>query len=391
MGRSNSSTKLNADHAPFLQDAHAQTVCAILQEAGHQIYFVGGCVRNALIKTAQSDVDLATDAVPQTVIELGEKAGLRAVPTGIEHGTVTLVSEGHPFEITTFRRDVETDGRRAVVAFSDNIEDDARRRDFTMNAIYSDPMGNIVDPVGGVPDALAGRVVFIDDATARIREDYLRVLRFFRFWSFYADQREGFDADSLAAIAETLDGLDSLSAERVGHELLKLLSAPDPSIAISTMDKVGVLARLLPVQSTEVLVRLVHLEESTSTDPDPIRRLASLGPTDAPNRLRLSKRDSRDLEELTRHIGQNLGPKAIGAILGTSRGWDVQLLKAATLGNDLIHSKEDVQQGATAKFPIEASDLMPAFSGPKLGAELARLRELWLKSELSLDKSALLG
>ncbi|MEO0704030.1 MAG: CCA tRNA nucleotidyltransferase, partial [Pseudomonadota bacterium] len=171
----------------FLADPKGQTVCRTLEDAGHMAYFVGGCVRNAVMGVAASDVDIATDATPDDVMRIADAAGLRAVPTGIDHGTVTLVIDGTPFEVTTFRRDVATDGRRAVVAFSGDMEEDARRRDFTMNALYADRHGWLHDPVVGLADAQARRVRFIDDPVQRIREDYLRILRFFRFSAWYAD------------------------------------------------------------------------------------------------------------------------------------------------------------------------------------------------------------
>lgn len=377
---------------PFLTDPAAQRVCAMLEDAGHAIYFVGGCVRNAIMGLDQSDIDMSTDAHPETVMTLAKAAGLKCVPTGIDHGTVTVVSDSQPFEITTFRRDVETDGRRAVVAFSDNIEEDALRRDFTMNALYARPNGDIVDPVGGLPDALARRVVFIQDARARIREDYLRVLRFFRFWAHYADPSEGMEPDALAAIADTLDGLETLSAERVGAEMLKLLAAPDPSMALATMDQIGVLARLLPVQDVNPLPRLVHLETETATAPDAIRRLAVIGPIEAPQRLRLSKKQARALEDLRDAAGQSWGPRALGFLYGAARGWDAALVRAASLEAQISGSlRQDVDLGAAAEFPVQASDIMPKFQGPALGAELTRLRAEWLKSDLALEKDALLG
>ena len=389
MGRSSDISLPNS--TPFLNDPGARTVVLLIETAGYEIYFVGGCVRNALIGAQQSDIDLSTNARPETVMELGQAAGLRVIPTGIEHGTVTLVSHNQPFEITTFRRDVQTDGRRAVVAFSNTLEDDARRRDFTMNALYAKLDGSILDPVGGAKDALAGNVVFIDDAKARIKEDYLRVLRFFRFWTWYADHENGFDPETLAAIAENLDGLTALSAERIGSEMKKLLSAPDPAMAISTMQTIGVLQAILPIGDSNALNRLIYLEEKSQTEPDAIRRLASLGPEDAKTRLRLSRQETRDLTELTEAASKPLGPKAIGAELGAQRGWDAILLRAASLGTPLECTKADVAIGAETEFPVEAKDLMPMFIGAELGAELKRLREIWLKSELSLDKAALLG
>ena len=183
MGRSNDIV-IPAD-TPWLKDTRAQRVCRVLGDAGHQIYFVGGCVRNALLGLPDSDVDMSTDATPTRVMALASDAGIKAIPTGIDHGTVTLVVNGAPFEVTTFRRDVATDGRRAVVAFSTDIADDAARRDFTMNALYADAAGRLIDPLDGIEDLHAGRVRFILNPDDRIKEDYLRTLRFFRFsaWS----------------------------------------------------------------------------------------------------------------------------------------------------------------------------------------------------------------
>ena len=230
----------------WLSAPGTQAVLGMLTDAGHAAYAVGGCVRNALIGKAVEDVDIATDARPQTVMALAEAAGLKPVPTGIDHGTVTVVADGTGYEVTTFRADVETDGRHATVRFSDDVKEDARRRDFTMNALYADASGAVRDPVGGLDDLKAHHVRFIDDPAARIREDYLRILRFFRFNAWYGRAKGGFDREALAAIADNLDGLETLSRERVGAEMIKLLSAPDPTRAVAAMDKAGVLLRILP-------------------------------------------------------------------------------------------------------------------------------------------------
>jgi poly(A) polymerase len=215
----------------WLTRAETQDVLALLAAPGHRALPVGGCVRNALIGAPVADVDIATDALPETVIGLARAAGLKAVPTGIAHGTVTVVAGGLPFEITTFRRDVETFGRHAAIAFSTRIEEDAARRDFTMNALYACADGTVIDPLGGLPDALARRLRFVGSAPDRIREDYLRILRFFRFTAWYGDPAEGPDAEGLAACAALADGIDGLSRERIGAEMKKLLSAPDPAPA----------------------------------------------------------------------------------------------------------------------------------------------------------------
>lgn len=228
-----------------------------------------GCVRNALLGAEASDIDIATDAHPERVVELAAGAGLKAIPTGIEHGTVTVVSGGIPHEITTFRRDVETDGRRATVAFSDTVSEDAARRDFTMNALYARPDGTLLDPLGGLPDLNARHVRFIGQAKDRIREDYLRSLRYFRFHAWYGDAAAGFDPDALDAIASNLDGLERLSRERVGAEILKLLAAPDPAPAIAAMRGAGVLGAVLPGADDRSLAVLVSLEQAADAAADP--------------------------------------------------------------------------------------------------------------------------
>ena len=175
----------------WLKDANAQAVCAAIMAGGHSIYFVGGCVRNALLNVEVADIDMSTDARPEAVTALAKAQKLRAIPTGIDHGTVTVMSGGIPFEITTFRNDTSTDGRHATVTFSNTAAEDAQRRDFTMNALYCDAKGHIVDHVGGLADLDARRVRFIGEPEQRIKEDYLRILRFFRFHAWYGDADQG--------------------------------------------------------------------------------------------------------------------------------------------------------------------------------------------------------
>ena len=210
--------------AAWLKRPETARVFAALAESGVETRAVGGAVRNSLLGLPVTEVDLATTALPQQVMALARKAGLKAVPTGIEHGTVTVIADGVPFEVTTLRRDVETFGRHATVAFTENWEEDARRRDFTLNALYAGSDGTVFDPLGGYEDVVAGRVRFIGDAEARIREDYLRILRFFRFNAYYG--KGPFDADGLRASVSLRGGMAQLSAERIAGEVRRLLVAP---------------------------------------------------------------------------------------------------------------------------------------------------------------------
>ncbi|MEL6450961.1 MAG: CCA tRNA nucleotidyltransferase [Pseudomonadota bacterium] len=374
----------------FLTDPAAQSLCKALERAGHQALFVGGCVRNAVLDAPASDVDIATDALPQQVMRLAANGGYRAVPTGIDHGTVTVIVNDTPFEVTTFRKDVATDGRRAVIAFSRNVAEDARRRDFTMNALYADRHGDILDPLGGLPDAQARRVRFIEDAATRIREDYLRILRFFRFHAYYSDPDIGWDADALAGIAETVEGLDTLSAERVGAEMLKLLAAPDPIQAVSVMARTGVLARILPGADTTLLGPVVHVQALAHLPPDAITRLAALGGEDVGMRLRLSRQDQKLRDSIRDLSGSALPLAALGQEGGVAAATGAHVLRSA-VQNQMVSPGDlaKIGAGAQAKFPLSAKDL-PHLTGPDLGARLKALRGQWLASDLTMDKDALL-
>jgi poly(A) polymerase len=373
----------------WIRSTGAQTVTALLERAGFKALFVGGCVRNDLLGQPVSDLDLCTDARPDRVVQLAQAAGIRAVPTGIDHGTVTLVVGGEPFETTTFRRDVRTDGRHAEVVFAETVEEDAARRDFTMNALYADARGQIFDPLGnGIGDLEARHVRFIGDASARLREDYLRALRFFRFHAWYGDADSGPDAEAVAAIAGNLDGLARLSKERVGAEVLKLLAAPDPAPAVATMRQAGVLNAILPGADDRALAPLLCLEEGRA--PDPIRRLAAIAMQAAPE-LRLSKAQDRKLDLLRKAVNDALSTGELGYRFGADTAVDVLLLRAALFEQPLPQDAvKQAETGATAKFPIAAKDLMPEFSGPELGAKLRALEAEWIASGFKKDREELL-
>ncbi|WP_303703380.1 CCA tRNA nucleotidyltransferase [Brevundimonas naejangsanensis] len=270
-------------------DATRAVMAALAAAGGAECArFVGGCVRNAVLGAPIDDVDIATVLTPEAVVRALKAAGLKSVPTGMEHGTVTAISERQPFEITTLRRDVSTDGRRATVAFTDDWAEDAARRDFRLNALYADSGGVILDPTGaGYDDALAGRIVFVGEPEQRIEEDYLRILRFYRFFAWYG--RGAPDAAAVAACAALAEGVERLSAERVSKELLKLLAAPDPRPAVRLMQDAGVLGRILPPRDD-----LMLFEAMVGVSPDPVLRLSALLTADvetvraSANRLRLS-------------------------------------------------------------------------------------------------------
>lgn len=375
----------------WFQNPATQAVFAMLNDAGYEAYMVGGCVRNALIGAEVTDIDICTNATPDTVTKLAEKVGLRAVPTGIDHGTITVISDGEPHEITTYRHDVETDGRRAVIAFADNMLDDAKRRDFTMNALYADASGNVVDPLGGLEDLEHRIVRFIGTAADRIQEDYLRILRFFRFTAWYGDPVKGFDADALAAIGENLAGIETLSRERVGHEIKKLLLAPNPSMAVAVMASSGVLQMVLPGSDPTYLPILVHNEEVAGLSPKFTRRLAALGGENVSDALRMSKADAREVSKL-REAVIIFSPDEVGYRLGAELGMDARLLNSALLETAFNPNEaERVAFGAVQTFPVQAADLMDRLQGPALGAALKKLEASWISSGFALTKDELIA
>jgi poly(A) polymerase len=375
----------------WLTDEATQSVLAALESGGARALLVGGCVRNALLGAPVADIDIATDTRPERVIEIAQSAGIKAVPTGIDHGTVTLVAGGIPHEVTTFRSDIETDGRRAVVRFSDRMEEDAARRDFTMNALYADRTGEVLDPLGGLVDLTARRVRFIGDATARIAEDYLRSLRFFRFHAWYGDPAAGMDAEALAAIAGNLDGLDGLSHERVGAEMLKLLGAPDPAPSVAAMRSVGALARFLPGADDGALTVLVDIEAQAGAAPKPLRRLAVLGGENVAGTLRLSRKQARYLADLVALIGNTAGAAEIAWRYGEATAIDTILLRCALMGQPWPGGVlQEIEQGASARFPVRTRDL-PDLRGAALGARLKALETDWIASGFTLDRDALLS
>jgi tRNA nucleotidyltransferase/poly(A) polymerase len=368
---------------------------------------VGGAVRNALLGLPVNEVDLATTALPDKVMELARKAGFKAIPTGIEHGTVTVIADGVPFEVTTLRRDVETFGRHATVAFTENWEQDARRRDFSLNALYAGSDGTVFDPLGGYADLVAGRVRFIGDAEQRIKEDYLRILRFFRFNAYYGNGP--LDEEGLRASVRLRAGLAELSAERVGGELKRLLEAPRAIEAVQALFDYGLLPELLGgVPRLERLKRLVAIEKVAGFAPDVIVRLAALGVFVAEDaerlaaRLRLSNAERAVLalgagdhareglpgEGAAKRLLYSLGPIQYAAYMRIA--WADS---AAPPDDEAWRAALDLQERwRTPIFPISGADIMALgdLRGPEIGAILRWLEADWLAGEFALSREELL-
>lgn len=371
-----------------------QALCAALEGGGYRALFVGGCVRNDLLGESVSDIDIATDARPEHVARIALDAGFRVIETGLSHGTLTVIADGRPHEVTTFRRDVSTDGRRACVAFSAEIGEDAARRDFTMNALYADARGGVIDPLGcGLADLFARRLRFVGNAEARIREDYLRILRFFRFYAYYGDPYLGPDADALAACAQNIDGLEALSKERIGAEMRKLLSAPEPVPALALMATTGALAQILPGASASLLGPFEHIycDVFGLKPADSIIRLAVIGGETPQANLRLSRAEARRLNVL-RSAAQDLQePGAFGYRLGLNEGLAAFALRCASVdAPPCADAAAKIARGAAQVFPVAAADL-PDYRGAALGARLKRLEQRWIASDFTLERAALLS
>jgi poly(A) polymerase len=393
-------------------EAPARALLDAMANAGIAARFVGGCVRDALLGRPVAeiaDIDLATPARPEEVIAALAKAGLKAVPTGIAHGTVTAVVPPRHYEITTLRRDVETDGRRARVAFDADWTQDAARRDFTINAIYLDPDGTVHDPVGGLADLRAHRVRFVGEPAQRIAEDLLRVLRYYRFEArFGPDGGNGTgDPAARAACRASVTQLPTLSAERVAQELIRLLGALNPVPSLRMMEADGVLAAILP-EATRLdrLRKLIAIEP----EPDPLRRIAALVAVDASGaagmaeRLRLSNAERDRLIGLAPPWPHEFDPGAAGDArarrrtlyrLGAERTRNLALLIAADGGIDEARLKELLALAARwtpPVFPLAGHDVMALGipPGPRVGQLLAELRGWWEAGDFVADRTACL-
>jgi poly(A) polymerase len=367
-----------------------------LNRDGEEARVVGGAVRNALFGQPPGDIDIATTATPEVVIRRVEAEGFKAVPTGVKHGTVTVVAEEVPFEVTTLREDVETDGRKAVVRFGRDWCADAERRDFTMNALSVSPDGLIHDYVGGLADLTARRVRFIGDAATRIAEDYLRILRFFRFHAAYAHGEP--DAEGLAASIRARAGLERLSRERVRMELLKLLVAGGAAPTLDVMTETGLLGDVLGgVPTIASFARMTALEKTLGLSADPMRRLAALAVMIAEDAERLWQRLRLTNVEHSRLASMAQGWWRVTAScdevqaqtllyrLGSDRFLDRVLFAWARSDAEATNgSWHDLarlpQRWAAPRFPLRAADLtrrgVP--KGPRLGAALRAAEESWI-------------
>ncbi|MFS2317253.1 CCA tRNA nucleotidyltransferase [Maricaulis sp. D1M11] len=393
-------------HAPATRDV----IDMLEHEQAGSARFVGGCVRNALFGEPVNDIDIATQLTPQTVLAAARKAGLRAVPTGIDHGTVTVIARGEPFEVTTLRKDVATDGRRAVVAFTKDWSEDAERRDFRVNALYAAPDGTVHDPTGGLADVEARRFVFVGDAETRIREDYLRILRLFRFSAWYG--RGELDEIAFSAAKKLQQGLRDLSAERVWSETKKLLGAPDPRKIVQLMSGADLLKTLYGVNgSLRVFDGIVDQDVQSGLAPDSLLRFVALadgGPERIKTmaaKLKMSNAEAGRLQsavdpsaekDLKAAFGDLAAAERAIMALGAQAFEDQARLAAA---GEVVPPPRDwriladyARNWEQPDFPVTGGDLilMGYEPGPMLGDALDELKAHWVSERFEPSKQDLL-
>ena len=402
----------------WFQNKRFQEVFALLNADDGEARVAGGAVRNSLMGRDVADVDIATTLLPIDVVERAKTAGMKPVPTGIEHGTVTIVNKGATFEVTTLREDIDTDGRHAEVRFGKDWQKDADRRDLTINGLYADVDGNVIDLVGGLADIETANVRFIGNAEQRIEEDYLRVLRFFRFFAQYGKGRP--DAEGLKASARAVSKLSQLSAERIWKEMRLLFSADDPSRALLWMRTTGVLTAIFPETEKwgiDSIGPLMETREAMNWENDPMLLLEAIIPPDVDrvgelaSRLKMSGADrdrlkhwaktpkfAHDMAEtaLDRQIyrGSWSGVKdvlSLSLVSARSRAEadDAAMIESAGFTKLLARAEKWVEP----KFPLSGKDLMAlgVSAGKEMGDQLKKLEELWIESNFNLSKSDLLA
>ena len=384
--------KLNFKETKWLRNPSAQKLSKLYKNFGYQVLFVGGCVRNTILKMPVTDIDLATDAQPEEIIKIAKENNIRFVPTGLAHGTITLIIDNKNYQITTFRTDFDHDGRYAKVEFTESLLLDASRRDLTINALYCNHVGEVIDPLNGLDDIKKQKIKFIGNPNERIKEDNLRILRFFRFQAIYGNKNLEIDSIALEACHNHKSKLAALSKERITSELRKILSAPNPLEVIIKMNETGVLNELFQKVSIDSLEAYLKTEEKFKININWLGRLLSLQVTQEEESLKLTRCEFKFLKQTKSAIENQIHVLEFSYYNGVENGKIYSILQ--NFRHDIILSKnllKQINSLATKKFPIIAKDLMPEINGKKLGEALRSLEDRWIKSNFTLSKKELLA
>ena len=384
--------KLNFKETKWLRNPSAQKLSKLYKSFGYQVLFVGGCVRNTILKMPVTDIDLATDAQPEEIIKIAKENNIRFVPTGLVHGTITLIIDNTNYQITTFRTDFDHDGRYAKVEFTESLLLDASRRDLTINALYCNHVGEVIDPLNGLNDIKKQKIKFIGNPNERIKEDNLRILRFFRFQAIYGNKNLEIDSIALEACHNHKSKLAALSKERITSELRKILSAPNPLEVIIKMNETGVLNELFQKVSIDSLKAYLKTEKKFKININWLGRLLSLQVTQEEESLKLTRCEFKFLKQTKSAIENQIHVLEFSYYNGVENGKIYSILQ--NFRHNIILSKNllnQINSLATKKFPITAKDLMPEISGKKLGEALRSLEDRWIKSNFTLSKKDLLA
>ena len=385
-------TKLNK---LWRKDLALTKVVSALESDGRQVYLVGGCVRNVILGKKIRDIDLATELLPDEVIRKAETNGFGVVLTGRSHGTVTILYSGRKFEVTTFRQDTKTDGRKAEVAFTSNIQLDARRRDFTMNSIYMKLNGEIIDPLDALSDLLSKKVRFIGDPLERIKEDRLRILRYFRFRAEFSLSSDLVDVEVRKAIFQQRSRIKFLSKERIWVEVSRILLAPKPQETFESLVEMKLLEEVFPKIDIEALKKVVQLEEFYSIEPSLLNRLFSLNKTlggNWSNYVSIKAAERKILEKIRDSVENHSDLMLVAYKYGKSvaESWLMNSDSKLILIEKKL-AKKTIGTAANASFPLRGKDLLNKFKrGPDIGKKLTQLESVWLKSNFKLTKRDLL-
>ncbi len=377
-------------------DSTLKTLIHSLESSGGVAYLVGGCVRNTILGKPFTDIDIATDLLPEQVVKISKKEGYKVIQTGLSYGTVTIVNAGRKFEVTTFRSDIKTYGRKASVKFTADIKLDAMRRDFTMNSIYMNISGEIIDPLGSLDDLLEKKIKFIGNPSERIEEDNLRILRFFRFLAEFNKGRSDIDQDTMEALYKYKKEVKSLSRERIWMELKRILSVPEPQHIFSIMIEKGILDEVFPPIEIEGLSKVITAEKKYSVSPSHLVRLFSLNKSIGKkwaHYVSLTSNEAKILEFIKESLVHYKDLKTVAYKFGrvVAEGW---LLNYDDGFSEMIPSKisEIIDNGCNTFFPVSGVDLLEEMEeGPELGRQMEWLEDLWIKSGFTMGKKELLS
>ena len=379
-------------NSEWIKNKVTQNILKIFEGADHNAYLVGGCIRNSILNIPVTDIDISTDATPQQTVDLFNRENFKVAPTGFSHGTVTVISEGIPYQITTMRSDQNTDGRHADVVFSDDIKKDAERRDFTINALYADSTGKIINPIGGLEDFNPLAIKFIGDPNNRIQEDYLRILRFFRFHAQFSELVTQFDKVALDAIKKNQDGLKKLSKERIWSELKKILSTSNPARSLYKMSQLGILEIILENKNVHNIKRFNLIEKKMGLEPEPIRRLVAITENTENTFLNLSRKEEKKFSLLKGLLKKKHDPAELVYQFNREIAQSVLAIYTFYKGEKLkLSDIKKIEKACLFPCPITGAQISKYMDGAAVGIIIKEAQRAWIKSNFKSDEAKILS